>query len=88
LTRINLSFLENLRSIWVAVIGLELLSLACPGLGLGSDYVTSFTYVTLSMLWLFDHISVENRIWGDWNGTEFGVMLIVQGFVRCDARTL
>jgi hypothetical protein len=28
LTRIDLSFLENLRSIWVVVIGLELLSLA------------------------------------------------------------
>jgi hypothetical protein len=42
LTRIDLSFLENLRSIWVVIIGLELLSLACPGLGLGSGCVTSF----------------------------------------------
>jgi hypothetical protein len=33
-------------------------------------------------------ISVENRIWGDRNGTEFGVMLTIQGFVRCDARNL
>jgi hypothetical protein len=33
-------------------------------------------------------ISVENRIWGDGNGTEFGVMLTIQGFVRCDARNL
>jgi hypothetical protein len=39
LTRIELSFLENPRSNWVVVIGLELLSLACPGLGLGSGYV-------------------------------------------------
>jgi hypothetical protein len=39
LTRIELSFLENHRSIWVVIIGLELLGLACPGLGLGSGYV-------------------------------------------------
>jgi hypothetical protein len=39
LTRIELSFLENPRSIWVVIIGLELLSLACPGLGLDSGYV-------------------------------------------------
>jgi hypothetical protein len=24
------------------------------------------------VLWLFDHISVENRIWGDGFGTAFG----------------
>jgi hypothetical protein len=35
----DLSFIENPRSNWVVVIGLELLSLACPGLGLGSEYV-------------------------------------------------
>jgi hypothetical protein len=39
LTRIELSFLENPKSNWVVVIGLELLSLACPSLGLGSGYV-------------------------------------------------
>jgi hypothetical protein len=33
-------------------------------------------------------ISVENRIWGDGNGTEFDVMLTIQGFVRCDAQNL
>jgi hypothetical protein len=31
--------MENPRSNWVVVIGLELLILACPGLGLGSCYV-------------------------------------------------
>jgi hypothetical protein len=47
LTRIALSFLENHRSIWVVVIGLELLSLACLGLGLGSDYgYIIYAYVT------------------------------------------
>jgi hypothetical protein len=39
LTRIELSFLENPRSNWVVILGLELLSLSCPGLGLGSGYV-------------------------------------------------
>jgi hypothetical protein len=47
-----------------------------------------FTDVTISMLWLFHPISVENRNWGNGNGTEFGAMPIVQGFVRCDARSL
>jgi hypothetical protein len=47
LTRIELSLLENPRSNWVIVIGLELLSLACPGLGLGSYYVIIYVYVTL-----------------------------------------
>jgi hypothetical protein len=37
--RIELTFLENPRSNWVVVIGLELLVLACPILGLGSGYV-------------------------------------------------
>jgi hypothetical protein len=47
-TRIYLLILESLRSVWVVVIGLELLSLACPDLGLGSGYVASFyTCVTL-----------------------------------------
>jgi hypothetical protein len=50
----ELSFLKNHRSIWVVIIGLELLSLACPGLGLGSDYgYIIYAYVTLSLLWLF-----------------------------------
>jgi hypothetical protein len=51
-TRIDLPFLEDLRSKWVVIIGLELLSLACPGLGLGS-YVTSFMLMSpLLLLWL------------------------------------
>jgi hypothetical protein len=42
LTRIDVPFLETLRSNWVVVIGLELLSHAYPGLDLGSCYVTSY----------------------------------------------
>jgi hypothetical protein len=51
---------------------LEFLSLACSGLGSGSDYVTLFyTYVTLSLsiIVVIDPISLENRIWGDRIGT-------------------
>jgi hypothetical protein len=70
LTRIDLSYLENLNSIWVVLIGLELLSLACPGLGLGRDYVTSFILMSpCQCSGYFDPISVENRIWGDEIGT-------------------
>jgi hypothetical protein len=66
---LNYRTLKTTRSIWVVIIGLELLSLACPGLGLGSYYVITYAYVTLSLLWLFCPISVENRIWGDGNET-------------------
>jgi hypothetical protein len=72
LTRIDLSFLENRRSICVVVIGLELLSISCPGLGLGCDYVHHLFLCHPVMV--FDPISVENMIWGDGNGT-----------CRCDA---
>jgi hypothetical protein len=47
LTSIDLPFLGNLRSNWVVIIGLELLSHARPGLDLGSNYVTSYFCVTL-----------------------------------------
>jgi hypothetical protein len=41
----------------------------------------------LSLLWSFDPISVENRIWV--TGMELvGVMPTVQGFVRCDPGSL
>jgi hypothetical protein len=81
LNRIELSFPENHRSISVIIIGIELLSLACPGLGLGGDYVTSFIMVILILLvW---------RIRFGVMGMKFvGVMPIVQGFVRCDAGSL
>jgi hypothetical protein len=69
LTSIDLSFLENLRSNWVVVIGLELLSLICPGLDLDSCYVTSYYLCHPHYCYDYvDPISVENRIWGDRNG--------------------
>jgi hypothetical protein len=86
LTSIVLPFLENLRSNWVDVKGLDLLSLACPGLAMGSVMLHHITYITpvLVMLILL--------VWGIGfrvTGMEFvGVMLTVQGFVRCDAGSL
>jgi hypothetical protein len=70
LTSIDLPFLGNLRSNWVVVIGLVLLSLACSGLDLGSCYVTSYYLChPCYCCGYVDPISVENRIWGDGNGT-------------------
>jgi hypothetical protein len=78
LTSIDLSFHGNLRSNWVVVAGLELLSLACPGLDLGSCYVTSYYLCHPCYCYGYvDPISVENRIWGDRNGTGW-----------CDANSL
>jgi hypothetical protein len=47
LTSIDLSSIENLSSSGVVFIGLELLSLACPGLDLDSVMLHHITYVTL-----------------------------------------
>ncbi len=69
LTSIDLPFLGNVRSNWVVVIGLELLSLACPDLDLGSCYVASYYLCHPCYCYGYvDPISVENRIWGDGNG--------------------
>jgi hypothetical protein len=86
LTSTDLPFLGNLRSIWVVIIGLELLSLACPGLDLGSVMLHYLCHPCYYCGYV-DPISVENRIWV--TGMEFvGVMPTVQGFVRCDAGIL
>jgi hypothetical protein len=37
---------------------------------------------------VIDHISVENRIWGDGNGAKFSVMSTVRSFVQCDVGSL
>jgi hypothetical protein len=65
-----------------------LLSLACPGLGLGSFYVSSSCLCPPCRYYgYFDPISVENRIWV--TGMELvGAMSTVQGFVWCDAGSL
>jgi hypothetical protein len=79
LTSIDLSFLKNLRINRVVVIGLELLSLACPGLDLGSVMLHHSTDVTLvtAMVML---ILLVWRIGFGVTGIEFvGVMPTVQG---------
>jgi hypothetical protein len=88
LTRIDLPFLEDLRSNWVVVIGLDLLSLACPVLGLGSCYVSSSCLChPLSLLWFF--IVLVWRIGFGVTGMKLvGAMPMVQGFVWCDAGSL
>jgi hypothetical protein len=52
LTSIGLPFLGNLKSNWVVVIGLELLSLACPGLDLGSVMLHYFVTLVAVMVML------------------------------------
>jgi hypothetical protein len=79
LTSIELPFRGNLRSNWVVVIVLELLSLSCPGLDLGSVMLPHITYVTLvaGMVML---ILLVWRIGFGVTGMEFvGVMPTVQG---------
>jgi hypothetical protein len=82
LTSIDLPFLENLRSNWVVVIGLELLNLACPGLDLSSVMLPHITYVTLVAVMVMLILLVW-RVGFGVTGMEFvGVMPTVQGFVR------
>jgi hypothetical protein len=86
LTSIDLPFLENFRSNWVVVIGLELLSLACPGLDLGSVMLHYFVTLVAIMVML---ILLVWRIGFGVTGMEFvGVMPTVEGFVRCDVGSL
>jgi hypothetical protein len=86
LTSIDLSSLGNLRSNWVVVIGLELLSLACPGLDLGSVMLHYFVTLIAVMVMLILLVWI---IGFGVTGMELvGVMPTVQGFVRCDAGSL
>jgi hypothetical protein len=77
-TSIDLPFHGNLRSNWVVVTGLELLSLACPGLDLGSVMLHYFVSLVAVMVML---ILLVWRI-------GFGVTGTVQGFVRCNVGSL
>jgi hypothetical protein len=79
LTSIDLLFLGNLKSNWVVVIGLDLLSLACPGMDLGSVVLHHVTYVTLVTV-MVSMILLVWRIGFGGTGMEFvGVMPMVQG---------
>jgi hypothetical protein len=88
LTSIDLPFLENLRSIWVVIIGLELLSLACPGLDLGSVMLPHITYVSLVTVMVMLILLLWRIGFGVTGMESVGVMSTVQGFVRCDAGSL
>ena len=86
LTSIDLLFLGNLRSNWVVIIGLDLLSLACPSQDLGRVMLHYICHPCYCYGYV-DPISVENRIWGDRNGICWcdanGSRL-----VRCDAGSM
>jgi hypothetical protein len=88
LTSIDLPLHGNLRSNRVVIIGLELLSLACPGLDLRSYYVTS--YYLCHPYYCYGYlILLVWRIGFGVMGMELvGVIPMVQGFVRCDAGSL
>jgi hypothetical protein len=86
LTSIDLPFHGNLRSNWVVIIGLDLLSLACPGRDLGRVMLHYFVTLVAVIVLL---ILLVWRIGFGVTGMEFvGVMPTVQGFVRCDAGSL
>jgi hypothetical protein len=87
-TSIDLPFHGNRRSKWVVVIGLELLSHACPGLDLGSCMLHHVTYVTLVDVMVMLVLLVWKIGFGVTGMEVVGVMPTVQGFVRCDARSL
>jgi hypothetical protein len=82
-------FLEDLRSNWVVIIGLDLLSLARPGLGLGSCYVSSSCLCLPPVVIMVFLILLVWRIGFGVTGMELvRAMPTVQGFVRYDARSL
>jgi hypothetical protein len=87
LTSIDLPFLGNLRSNWVVIIGLELLSLACPGLDLASVILHCY-FVTLVAVMVMLILLVWRIGFGVLGMKLVGVMPTVQGFLRCDAGSL
>jgi hypothetical protein len=69
------------------VIGLELLSLACPGLDLGSAILHYYVVTLVTVMVML--ILLVWRIGFGVTGMELvGVMPTVRGFVRCDAGSL
>jgi hypothetical protein len=71
--------MENPKSNWVVIIVLELLSLACSGLGLGSCYVHQL-YLCHPVMVVVTLILLVWRIGFGMTGLELvGVMLMVQG---------
>jgi hypothetical protein len=83
-----LSFLATLEVFGVVVIGLELLSIACPGKGLGSYIITSFILVSLCLCYGYLILLVWRIGFGVTGMKLVSVMPTVQGFIRCDAGSL
>jgi hypothetical protein len=88
LIRIELSFLENLRSNWVVIIGLELLSLACPGLGSGSGYVHQLCLCHLVIIMVILILLVWRIGYGVTGLELVSVMTRFKAAIRCDAGNL
>jgi hypothetical protein len=77
---LNYHSMKNPRSNWVVIIVLELLSLACPGLGLGSCYVHQLCLCHPVMV-MVTLILLVWRIGFGVMGLELaGVMPMVQGY--------
>jgi hypothetical protein len=77
---LNYHSLKNPRNNWVVIIVLELLSLACPGLGLGSCYVHQLCLCHPVMV-MVTLILLVWRIGFGVMGLELaGVMPMVQGY--------
>jgi hypothetical protein len=72
---------------WVVVIGLELLSLACPGLDLGSVMLHCY-FATLDAVMVMLILLVWRIGFGVTGMELVDVMPTVQGFVQCDAGSL
>jgi hypothetical protein len=85
ISRIELSFLENPRSNWVVIIGLDLLSLACPSLGLDSCYVHQLFLCDPVIMMVILILLVWRIGFGVTRLELVGVMPVVQGCcpVRC-----
>jgi hypothetical protein len=81
-------FLEDLSGNWVVVIGLDLLSLACSGLVWVVAMFQHHAYVTLVAIRVVLILFVWSIGFGVTGMELVGVMLMVQGFVRCDAGSL
>jgi hypothetical protein len=72
--------MKNPRSNWVVVIGLELLSLACPGLGLGSCFVHQLCLCHPVMVMVILILLVWRIGFGVMGLELAGVMPMVQGY--------
>jgi hypothetical protein len=71
--------MENPRSNWVVVLGLELLSVACPSLGLGSGSVHQLCLCHVVILMVILVLLVWRIRFGVMGLELVGVMPVVQG---------